>query len=61
VRPGGRPASARRPRLRGPRPEQNEAAVYRWLLEHNLKLSAVAFAVDRLGDIYLTGSFRWAS
>ena len=37
------------------RPEQNEAAVYRWLLEHNLKLSAVAFAVDRLGDIYLTG------
>jgi Putative bacterial sensory transduction regulator len=37
------------------RPEQNEAAVYRWLLEHNLKLSTVAFAVDRLGDIYLTG------
>ena len=37
------------------RPEQNEGAVYRWLLEHNLKLSAVAFAVDRLGDIYLTG------
>ena len=37
------------------RPEQNEAAVYRWLLEHNLKLYAVAFAVDRLGDIYLTG------
>jgi hypothetical protein len=37
------------------RPEQNEGAVYRWLLEHNLKLYAVAFAVDRLGDIYLTG------
>jgi hypothetical protein len=37
------------------RPEQNHAAVYRWLLEHNLKLYAVAFAVDRLGDIYLTG------
>ena len=37
------------------RPEQNEAGVYRWLLEHNLKLYAVAFAVDRLGDIYLTG------
>ena len=37
------------------RPEENEAAVYRWLLEHNLKLYAVAFAVDRLGDIYLTG------
>jgi Putative bacterial sensory transduction regulator len=37
------------------RPEQDAAAVYRWLLEHNLKLYAVAFAVDRLGDIYLTG------
>jgi hypothetical protein len=37
------------------RPEQNAAAVYRWLLEHNLKLYAIAFAVDRLGDIYLTG------
>ena len=36
-------------------PEQNEREVYRWLLEHNLKLSAVAFAVDRLGDIYLIG------
>ena len=36
-------------------PEQDERGVYRWLLEHNLKLSAVAFAVDRLGDIYLTG------
>jgi Putative bacterial sensory transduction regulator len=37
------------------RPEQDAAAVYRWLLEHNLKLYGVAFAVDRLGDIYLTG------
>ena len=37
------------------RPEQNDGAVYRWLLERNLKLYAVAFAVDRLGDIYLTG------
>lgn len=36
-------------------PEQNERGVYRWLLEHNLKLSAVAFSLDRLGDIYLTG------
>ena len=37
------------------RPEQNAVAVYRWLLEHNLKLYAVAFSVDRLGDVYLTG------
>lgn len=37
------------------RPEQNEAGVYGWLLERNLKLSLVAFARDSLGDIYLTG------
>ncbi len=42
------------------RPEQNARVVYRWLLEHNLKLSAVAFAVDRLGDIYLTGKLPLA-
>ena len=36
-------------------PDENHAAVYRWLLERNLKLSAVAFAVDALGDIYLNG------
>lgn len=36
-------------------PDENHAAVYRWLLERNLKLYAVAFAVDALGDIYLTG------
>ncbi|MDP3891687.1 YbjN domain-containing protein [Nocardioides sp.] len=34
-------------------PDENHARVYRWLLERNLKLYAVAFAVDRLGDIYL--------
>jgi hypothetical protein len=36
-------------------PDENHARVYRWLLEHNLKLYAVAFSVDSLGDIYLTG------
>jgi hypothetical protein len=36
-------------------PDENHAAVYRWLLMRNLKLYAVAFAVDSLGDIYLTG------
>jgi hypothetical protein len=34
-------------------PDENHAGVYRWLLERNLKLYAVAFAVDHLGDIYL--------
>jgi hypothetical protein len=34
-------------------PDENHERVYRWLLERNLKMYAVAFAVDRLGDIYL--------
>ncbi len=34
-------------------PDENHARVYRWLLERNLKMYAVAFAVDHLGDIYL--------
>ena len=37
------------------RPEENEAGVFGWLLERNLKLALVAFARDSLGDIYLTG------
>ncbi|MFJ6757250.1 MULTISPECIES: YbjN domain-containing protein [unclassified Streptomyces] len=35
-------------------PDENEAGVHRWLLERNLKLFGMAYAVDRLGDIYLT-------
>jgi len=34
-------------------PDENHERVYRWLLERNLKMYAVSFAVDRLGDIYL--------
>jgi hypothetical protein len=34
-------------------PDENHEGVYRWLLEKNLRLYAVAFAVDRYGDIYL--------
>jgi len=37
------------------RPDENHEAVYRWLLERNRRMYAVAFAVDHLGDIYLTG------
>ncbi|MSO27373.1 MAG: YbjN domain-containing protein [Candidatus Nanopelagicales bacterium] len=36
-------------------PDENHEAVYRWLLERNRRMYAVAFAVDHLGDIYLTG------
>jgi hypothetical protein len=36
-------------------PDENHEAVYRWLLERNARLYAVAFAVDHLGDVYLAG------
>ena len=35
------------------RPDENFEGVYRWLLERNMKMYAVAFALDALGDIYL--------
>jgi len=35
------------------RPDENHEQVYRWLLERNLRMYAVAFGVDPLGDIYL--------
>ena len=34
-------------------PHENHERVYEWLLQRNLKLYAVSFAIDRLGDIYL--------
>jgi len=36
-------------------PDENHQAVYRWLLERNLKLYGVSFAVDSAGDIFLDG------
>jgi hypothetical protein len=36
-------------------PDENHAAVHRWLLEHNAKMYGVAFAIDQHGDIYLSG------
>ena len=37
------------------KPDENNVGVYRWLLERNLKLRGIGFALDALGDIYLTG------
>lgn len=37
------------------RPDENHAAVYRWLLERNARMFAVAFAIDDVGDIWLVG------
>ncbi|KAB8167019.1 YbjN domain-containing protein [Streptomyces sp. 3MP-14] len=43
------------------RPDENHEAVYRWLLERNTRLYGVAYAVDRLGDVYLTGRLPLAA
>ncbi|MFG3101464.1 YbjN domain-containing protein [Streptomyces sp. NPDC048182] len=42
-------------------PDENEPAVHRWLLERNLKLYGVSYAVDRLGDVYVTAKLPLAS
>ncbi len=36
-------------------PEENHEGVYRWILERNRRTYAVAFALDHLGDIFLSG------
>jgi hypothetical protein len=36
-------------------PDENHERVYRWLLERNLRMFGVSFAVDAVGDIYLDG------
>ena len=36
-------------------PDENHEGVYRWMLEHNLKMFGVSFAIDASGDIYLDG------
>ncbi|MEU6980159.1 YbjN domain-containing protein [Streptomyces sp. NPDC046371] len=42
-------------------PDENEAGVHRWLLERNLKLYGVGYAIDALGDIYLVGKLPLAA
>ncbi|AEY90155.1 MULTISPECIES: YbjN domain-containing protein [Streptomyces] len=42
-------------------PDENEAGVHRWLLERNLKLYGVSYAVDHLGDVYVTARLPLAA
>ncbi|NUP18241.1 MAG: YbjN domain-containing protein [Streptomyces sp.] len=42
-------------------PDENEPGVHRWLLERNLKLYGVSYAVDRLGDVYVTAKLPLAT
>ena len=37
------------------RPDENHEAFYRWLLERNTRIYGLAYAIDRLGDVYLAG------
>jgi hypothetical protein len=37
------------------RPEEQFENVYRWLLTQNVSLHGIAFGLDRLGDVYLSG------
>ncbi len=48
-----RPARARVHAFVCRQPDENHEGVYRWLLERNLRMFGVAFAVDAAGDIYL--------
>ncbi len=43
------------------KPDENHEQVYRWLLERNLRMYAVAFGLDPLGDIYLDARLSLAA
>jgi hypothetical protein len=42
-------------------PDENHEAVHRWLLERNIRMYGVSYAIDRLGDIYLVGRLPLAA
>lgn len=42
-------------------PDENEEGVHRWLLERNLKLYGVSYAIDPLGDVYVAGRLPLAA
>ncbi|HWB67370.1 MAG TPA: YbjN domain-containing protein [Mycobacteriales bacterium] len=43
------------------RPDEEQERFYRWLLERNARMYAVAFSVDTLGDVYLVGRLPLSS
>lgn len=42
-------------------PDENREAVWAWLLRRNAKLRGVAFTIDAVGDVYLTGRLPLAA
>jgi hypothetical protein len=43
------------------RPDENHEAFYRWLLTRNSRLPGIAFALDRVGDVFLVGRLPLAA
>lgn len=43
------------------RPDENHAGFYRYLLEKNGRMYAMAFTLDEIGDVYLVGRLPLAS
>lgn len=37
------------------KPDENQEAFYHWLLERNARMFGVAYSLDHLGDVYITG------
>ncbi|GGO46723.1 hypothetical protein GCM10012286_38260 [Streptomyces lasiicapitis] len=42
-------------------PDENHEGVHRWLLERNLRLYGVSYAIDSLGDVYVAGKLPLAA
>jgi len=38
-------------------PEERREELWSWLLQRNAKMYGVAFAIDKVGDVYLTGRY----
>lgn len=36
-------------------PDENREQLWEWLLQHNATMYGVAFAIDKVGDVYVTG------
>lgn len=41
-------------------PDENHEEVYRYLLRHNLRTAGLAYAIDKLGDVYVAGKISLA-
>jgi hypothetical protein len=42
-------------------PDENRERVYEWLLQRNARMYAVAWTIDRAGDVYLVGRLPLAA